>query len=112
MCFEVMTTSSSGAHPALGPSPIVVVLTNLAPDLIAARALAVAMPKSLWVTISMSKFEICLIILILSLQVNGSSSPRESSYPKRSAPASLATLAKSIRNPRSAREASSAMTEM
>ena len=91
---------------------MVVVLANLAPALAADRVLAVAMPKSLWAMISMSRPEICLIILILSLHVKGSSTPRESSYPKRLAPASLATLAKSIRNPRSAREASSATTEM
>ena len=43
-----------------------VVLANLAPALIAATVLAVAMPKSLWVMISTSKPEICLIILIFS----------------------------------------------
>ena len=78
MCLDAMATSSSGAHPALGPRPMAVVLANLAPALIAAMVFAVAMPKSLCVMISTSNPEICLIILIFSLQVKGSSTPRES----------------------------------
>ena len=74
-CLEAMTTSSSGAHPALGPIPIAVTLANLAPALTAATVFAVAMPKSLRVMISTSMPEICLSILMRSLQVKGSSTP-------------------------------------
>lgn len=74
-CLAVMATCSRAAHPALGPSPMEVVLANLAPPLMAPMTLAVARPKSLWAMISMSMPEICLIILIFSWQSKGLSRP-------------------------------------
>ena len=78
----------------------------------AAKVLAVAIPKSLRAMISTSMPAICLSILMRSSQVNGSATPVESAYPKRLAPAAFAALAKSMRNPRSALDASSATQAM
>ena len=52
--FSAITTSSSAALPARSPRPPTVVLTNVAPARMPAIALAIAMPKSLCVCISIS----------------------------------------------------------
>ncbi len=52
MRLTAITTSSKAAFPARSPKPLTVVLTDDAPALIPASALAVAKPKSLWVWIS------------------------------------------------------------
>jgi len=61
--LSAITTSSRAALPARSPRPLTVVFTYVAPALIPARALAVAMPKSLCVCISIVR-PLCLRKLI------------------------------------------------
>ena len=76
-----------------------------------ASALAVAMPKSSCVCISMSSPPSFLRNEITLKVSNGSRMPSVSQKRRRSAPSSLAAWPKRSRNSRSAREASSALTE-
>ena len=76
-----------------------------------AMAFAVAMPKSLWVCISMSMPLTSMMVLIFMKVLKGSRMPNVSQKRNRSAPASRAVRAKLSRNSMSEREASSALTE-
>ena len=77
--FKPMITSSSAAFPARSPKPLIVVLTNFAPALIPAMALAVAIPRSLWVCTSISSSGTArLRNVTLSKIVKGSMMPRVS----------------------------------
>jgi hypothetical protein len=70
-----ISTSSIAALPARSPKPITVTPTHLAPARTPARALAVAIPKSLWVCISTSIPTRETSSLIRSYVVKGSKIP-------------------------------------
>src|SRR5450830_872620 len=107
-----ITTSSRAALPARSPRPLTVVLAWLAPARRPARVLAVARPRSSWAWTSISRSTAARRRAIASWVANGSSTPSVSAKRMRRAPQAWARRATRSRKSGSAREASSAPTEM
>ena len=111
-CLSPMTTSSSAALPARSPRPLMVVLTNFAPARMPAMALAVAIPRSLWVCTSISTSGTAFRRKeTLSYMPKGSMIPSVSQKRKRSPPRERVISISSTRKDKSARLASSPPTE-
>src|SRR5660397_231001 len=100
-----MANSSRAVFPARSPRPFTVVLTKRAPALIPAIALAVAIPKSLWVCISMSMPVASITVLTFMKALKGSRIPKVSQKRRRSAPASRADMEFLLSFARTARDA-------